>query len=196
LHRLIRLHLASGALDTVSTDTVDVYEPAAAPVGHAVVLRTLSRVNTRKRLRVVAGDGSNRATLTEAGAWVDTSPAWSVDESFIAFVRVEDGGATHLLRVVADGDSEPTPLTVGGFAVSGPAWHPDGRIVFSREGVITTVRSSGGPVSVLVQGDGFALDPTVSADGRRVVFVSDRTGNFELWSLFDPSGVGPGPYLH
>ncbi|MEO6461522.1 MAG: hypothetical protein ABIP29_00420 [Candidatus Eisenbacteria bacterium] len=195
LHRLIRLHLASGAVDTVSADSVDAYEPAAAPIGDAVALRVLSRVDTRQTLRVLAGDGDDRAILTPAGSWVDMSPAWSADGAWIAFVRLDDAGSTRLMRVAASGEVDATPLSGAGAGLSGPAWHADGRIVFSRAGVISVIASSGGPSAELVRGNGFALAPTISPDGRRLVFATDRSGNFELWQLFDPAGLGRGPYL-
>jgi Tol biopolymer transport system component len=196
LHRLVRLHLASGALDTLSADTVDVYEPAAAPLGDAVAMRILSRVNTLQSLRVVGGDGRDQATLTPAGPWVDTSPAWSADGAWIAFVRVDDAGTARLYRVPAAGDLDAAPVGTGTQGAAGPTWHPDGRIVFSRNGVLSWVSPGGGPVSVLVDEESFAVGPTISADGKRLVFSSDRSGNFELWQLVDPAGIGTRTYLH
>lgn len=196
LHRLVRLHLASGALDTLSADTVDVYEPEAAPSGNAVAMRILSRVNTLQNLRVVAGDGTDQATLTPAGPWVDTSPAWSADGTWIAFVRLDQAGVARLYRVPAAGEIDATVIGIGTEGAAGPTWHPDGRVVFSRNGVLSWVSASGGPVSVLVDEESFAVGPTISADGRRMVFSSDRNGNFELWQLVDPAGIGTSTYLH
>jgi hypothetical protein len=154
----------------------------------------LSRVDTRQTLRVIAGDGSDRATLTAAGTWVDVSPAWSRDGTRLAFVRLEATGATRLLRVDAAGEGDAVPVTGSVAGLSGPSWHPDGRLFVSRAGVISTVPAAGGPLEEFVDGPGFALAPSVSADGRRLVFASDRSGNFELWQLFDPEGLGAGPY--
>ena len=145
LHRLVRLQLASGALDTLSADTVDVYEPQAAPVGDAVAMRILSRVNTLQNLRVVAGDGSDQATLTPAGPWVDSSPAWSADGTWIAFVRLAQDGVPRLYRVPSEGEVDASVVGVGTNGAAGPTWHPDGRIVFSRNGELSWVSASGGP---------------------------------------------------
>ena len=197
LHRLVRLHLASGVVDTISADSIDAYEPAAAPVGNDVALRVLSRTNTRQTLRVLAPDGSDRVTLSPAGAWVDTQPAWSPDGRWIAFARVEDSGATRLLRIVSDGDLDATPVTgTTGTTdgISSPAWMGNDRLVYARGGVLSSISSAGGASTRLVQGDGFALSPTVSPDGTRLVFTTDRSGNFELWQLVDPAGIGTGPY--
>src|SRR5688500_11661349 len=164
LHRLVRLHLASGGVDTLSADSVDVYEPAAAPAGDAVAMRILSRVNTLQNLRVVAGDGADQATLTPAGPWVDTSPAWSADEEWIAFVRLDQAGVARLYRVPAEGKIDATVVGNGTAGAAGPTWHPDGRIVFARNGVLSWVTPPGGAVSVLVDEESFAVGPTISAD--------------------------------
>jgi Tol biopolymer transport system component len=196
LHRLIRLTLASGVVDTVSADTVDAYEPAAAPVGGAVALRTLSRVNTLQSLRVIEANGDDRATLTNAGRWVDTSPAWSPDGAWIAFVRLDDDGLARLMRVPSQGTAEATPVAGATDGASAPGWHPDGRIVFARNGVICAIPATGGSVLPLVQGAGFAQGPRISPDERHLVFVTDRAGNSELWQLVDPAGVRVGPYSY
>ena len=195
LHRLVRLDLAAGVVDPVSADSVDAYEPAAAPAGAAVALRVLSRNDTRQTLRVLdAEGGADVATLTEAGTWVDVSPAWSPDGTRIAFVRLADDGTARVMRVDASGDEAPVALTPATAGISGPAFLPDGRIVVSRTGALVVVPAAGGALTELVHGPGFALAPTVAPDGRRLVFASDRSGNFELWQLVDPAGLGAGPY--
>jgi TolB protein len=196
IHRLIRMSLGSGVVDTVSTDSVDVYEPAASPTGSAVALRNLSRVNRVQSLRVVRGDGEDLATLTAGGAWVDTSPAWSPDGAWIAFVRVEDAGTTRLMRVPASGGGIASFVAGDTNGASGPTWHPDGRIFFARAGVISSIAAAGGTVVPYVQGAGFELEPAISPDGKRLVFTTDRTGNTELWMLVDPNGLGSGPYAY
>lgn len=71
--------------------------------------------------------------------------------------------------------------------LSGVAWAPDGRIVY-------TTRITGTQDLWIVNQDGtenrqltFNLksnfSPAVSPDGRSIVFVSDRTGNVELWKM-------------
>lgn len=193
LHRLVRLHLETGVIDTVSADTVDAYEPAAAPSGNAVALRILSRNDTRQTLRLIAG--GDDTPLTEPGTWVDTWPAWSRDATRIAFVRIADTGATRLYRITSDGDEEPAPLTGELSGLEGPAWDPDGtRLFVSQAGTIGVIDAAGGPIDEFVRDEGFALSPTVSPDRRRLVFATNRAGNFELWQLVDPNGLGAGPY--
>lgn len=196
IHRLIRLAVASGQVDTVSADTIDVYEPTAAPSGSAIALRMLSRVNRLQTLRTLKGDGAALATLTDAGSWVDTSPAWSKELAWIAFVRIDATGASRLMRVPAAGDLAASFVLGETNGASGPAWHPDGRILFAKAGVISSVAAAGGTVRPYVKGEGFDLEPAISPDGRSLVFTTDRTGNTELWMLVDPAGLGVGPYSY
>lgn len=78
--------------------------------------------------------------------------------------------------------------------LSGIAWSPDGRIVY-------TTRITGTQDLWIVNQDGSQnqqltfdvrsnFSPTVSPDGRFIVFASDRTGNVELWRM-DLDGNNP-----
>ena len=59
---------------------------------------------------------------------------------------------------------------------------PDGEtIVFELLGDLYALRSSGGEARPVTQGLPFDSQPAVSPDGARIVFVSDRSGNDNLW---------------
>ena len=195
IHRLMRVSLESGVLDTLSADSVDAYEPAASTTSSAIALRQLSRVSRLQTLRVVGLDGGTLEVLTGAGTYVDTTPAWSPNGASIAFVRIEATGIERLMLVPADGSRAANPLTAAGDVVADPAWAGGGRIVYARAGTITWIEPGGLP-HVLIDGEGFELAPTVSPDGTRLVFTTNRTGNRELWMLVDPAGIGDGPYRY
>jgi len=196
IHRLMRVAVATGALDTLSADSVDAYDPAASPASAAIALRQLSRVSRLQTLRVVDGSGTTVEVLAEAGTYVDTSPAWSKDGASIAFVRLDTSGAGRLMIVPANGSRAAGPLNAAGDVVADPAWAPGGRIVYARAGTISWIEPGGAAPHVLVEGDGFELSPVLSPDGTRLVFTTDRTGNRELWMLVDPNGIGDGPYRY
>jgi Tol biopolymer transport system component len=70
---------------------------------------------------------------------------------------------------------------------------PDGRwVYFDLLGHIYRVSSSGGTAECLTQGSGVALNfqPRVSPDGRTIAFISDRTGQNNLW-IMDADGGHP-----
>ncbi|HEX6051826.1 MAG TPA: amidohydrolase, partial [Gemmatimonadaceae bacterium] len=65
---------------------------------------------------------------------------------------------------------------------------PDGRtIVFDLLGDLYTVPMTGGTAKRITSGSGFDGQPRFSPDGRSIVFVSDRSGSENLYTV-DPEG--------
>jgi len=59
---------------------------------------------------------------------------------------------------------------------------PDGaRILFDMLGDLYAMPAAGGRATPLSRGMGFDTQPAVSPDGKRIVFVSDRSGADNLW---------------
>jgi Tol biopolymer transport system component len=70
---------------------------------------------------------------------------------------------------------------------------PDGRwIIFDLLGHIYRMPAGGGAAECLTQGSGVALNvqPRLSPDGRQIVFVSDRSGQLNVW-VMDADGGRP-----
>ena len=68
---------------------------------------------------------------------------------------------------------------------SGVKWMADGKIAYTAEGgennTIWTMNASGGEQKQLIPSEGNNLLPSVSADGRFVVYQSNRGGNYAVW---------------
>ena len=61
---------------------------------------------------------------------------------------------------------------------------PDGRtLVFDLLGDLYTMPIEGGQATPLTQGMAFDGQPRFSPDGRRIVFVSDRDGGWNVWTM-------------
>lgn len=56
-------------------------------------------------------------------------------------------------------------------------------IVFDLLGDIYTMPIAGGKATPLTRGMGFDAQPRFSPDGKKVVFVSDRSGGYNLWTI-------------
>jgi imidazolonepropionase-like amidohydrolase/Tol biopolymer transport system component len=68
---------------------------------------------------------------------------------------------------------------------------PDGStLVFDILGDIYTMPIGGGVATRILGGQAFEMQPRFSPDGSRIAFISDRNGNFNIWTV-DPNGGSP-----
>ena len=95
------------------------------------------------------------------------------------------------------GDALPlTPGRVLRFEESEGTWvsldiSPDGKtIVFELLGDLYEMDSRGGTARCIACGLPFDSQPTYSPDGKRLAFISDRSGNENLW-IANPDGSSP-----
>ena len=122
------------------------------------------------------------------------SPAYSPDGSVIVFVFQRDG--TQNLATVDVSGSNYRQLThfSSGEQVYNPRWSPDGqRIVFGwsmKDGQdVAVISCDGTDLRYLNQGDDDSRHPTFSPDGTNLLFASDRTGIFNVYSMDLESGT-------
>jgi Tol biopolymer transport system component/predicted Ser/Thr protein kinase len=116
----------------------------------------------------------------------DEGAEFSPDGSRIAFISGRSG-RHEIWLARADGSEAAQLTTIGG--VDHVNWAPDGTwLVFSRReaaalGAVYTIPSSGGAPRRLTDGAANDLRPSVSRDGARVYFSSDRTGRREGYRM-------------
>lgn len=140
-------------------------------------------------------DGRNERRLTRRAPglhWPASSPAWSPDGKTIAF-----SGTRDVLTVPATG-GKVRNLTRSRESWRGnftPSYSPDGRtIAFSRStdafnNDIFLMSADGKNLRRLTRSQGThdtlgeEHGPSWSPDGRTIVFVSNRTGRFELYAI-------------
>ena len=140
-------------------------------------------------------EGNNLMRLTE-NDMAEASSSWSPDGSKIAFDAYLDGpfGSTHIFVMDADGERVRNLTRNKGLSLSrNPTWSPDGsRIAFDSRrdnGDIYEMTANGKRLSRLTEGKGNNWSPSYSSDGTRIVFVSDRDGNYDIY-IMDTNGRG------
>jgi Tol biopolymer transport system component len=158
-------------------------EPAWSPDGGSIAFSSTRDVTSH--LYVMSADGKDVKRLTATGQ-ADRHPTWSPDGKKIAYVHGFPG-----LITIMNADGTGRRSIVGGQAeLTDPAWSPDGSwIAYAR-------REPGSPVRELwlIHPDGSGLHqlthlgaisywPTWSPDGKHVAFTSDRSGNYDLYSI-------------
>jgi imidazolonepropionase-like amidohydrolase/Tol biopolymer transport system component len=105
-------------------------------------------------------------------------------------------GATLVSALEAQAPATPVPNTLSlrparthRFTATEGTWlsldvSPDGRtIVFDLLGDLYSMPAAGGKATRLTSGMAYDVQPRISPDGKRVVFVSDRSGGDNLWIL-------------
>lgn len=125
-------------------------------------------------------------------AW-EYSPAWSPDNSLIAYVS-DLGGDEEIWVMDADGGNQ-TQLTDNDTFDTHPAWSPSGKqILFqsNRDGDndLYSMNLDGEDIVQLTDNDDEDIAPLFSPDKSSVAFVSDRDGNNEIY-IMNPDGTLP-----
>ncbi len=158
--------------------------PSWNPEGNRLVFASNREGDRRWRIYVAWADGQDNGASLGFG----TDPAWNPVADQIVFRGCDERGNRCGLWLMDSSGTSRTPLTqVPGDAR--PAWSPDGRFVYfmsaERDGdwEIYRVSVSTGQVTRLTQNQGIDGLPTVSPDGQRVAFLSNRDGRWGLWVL-------------
>ncbi len=125
------------------------------------------------------------------------TPTWTPDGQRVVFASNRDGSAPNLYALPGDGSRlEPERLTTGANGQTGAVWAPTGQLLMFNEASGQTgtdlwiMRATGDrkpePWLQTMFDEGEA---SFSPDGRWVAYVSDQTGDAEVWVRPFP---GPG----
>lgn len=130
-----------------------------------------------------------------------TSPSWSPDGKKLVFVGLQ-GGQSDLYTIDIEGDNLKA-LTRDRYTDRDPVWSPNGnQIAFSTDrGEVTDFRTltfghqqlaifdlTTGKIEEIKDQIGKSISPQWSADGKKIAFISDRTGISNIFILDRTSG--------
>ncbi len=153
------------------------------------------------RIWTFAPDGQQaKPLLTGAQPAVQRDPAWSADGTRIAFAA-DAGQGFDIYVAPASGGAAARVTTMAGDE-RWPSFAPDGRIVFAhRDDAGPTgqwdlfVTTPGGEPERLTDTPANEIQPRVSPDGKRMLFVSDRDSedrDLDIWVMNLAPETAPG----
>src|SRR5438132_983956 len=109
----------------------------------------------------------------------------TADRALIAAVKTELDN--NIWMMPAFDASRATQITQGRNLVGRPAWTPDGKLIYPVKapvgGDLYLVDLIHGSRKQLTGDAGDNVEPSVSPDGRYIVFMSDRTGVPHIWRM-------------
>lgn len=171
---------------THRTDGSSAESPVFTPDGKRLVYGWYDGTADKWSLRSIALDGSNERVMP-----IDGYPEAISPDGKTAAVRINQNGAQRIAiadlasgKVTALKSVEWRQPQIGNFS-------PDGRTIAyslltsqdSQDRDIYTLAVDGSSESRLVAAPGANGRPFFSPDGSRVVFTSDRSGHWDLWSV-------------
>jgi TolB protein len=166
----------------------------APPQGRIVYTCQEYRTRDRDQICIINADGSGGRRLTGDSSRAHNAPNLSPDGRSMVFLSVVDGVYQVFEMNLESGES--WQLTYGTGNTSAPAISPDGRrILFSRvvdghESVWLMDRSGDNQSLLYGSTSGAGWDPVWSPDGSQILFLSERSGRPELYSMqVDGSGL-------
>jgi Tol biopolymer transport system component len=129
-------------------------------------------------------------------------PAWTPDGKNLLVTGVPDDESLSVVRLISLDGSEPRRILEFGEQVAQQTVSPTGRLAFVRrmnDHNIWTVDlpepTQAGRVNRVIASTYADLNPEFSPDGSKIVFVSSRSGNDEIW-VCDRDGGNPVQVTH
>ena len=153
-----------------------------------------------KRLLLVTGqendgdlwsyDLSGRPPIPLALPNDNRSPVWSPDGKQVAFLSLP---MNAVMTLPADGSERtPRPLHVQTY-LAPQVWSAAGELIFTRVAnsgdVVAAPIAATGEVRDVVASDSSEIHPALSPNGHWLAYVSDRSGQREIWVQGYPEGV-------
>lgn len=142
----------------------------------------------------IAGEAASPAHKLTTGNPGVRGISWTRDGKHILFGSHQDGSEWGIWQIDVDGKNL-APLLNGGFDATFPAVSPDGKsFAVEREDRITNLTAVSldkkVPDHLFAPSSRQDYSPVFSPDGKKVVFVSTRSGPMELWlANSDGSGI-------
>jgi Tol biopolymer transport system component len=188
LSQLVMLDRAGKKLATIGAPQEHWPFPELSPDGRYVAV--VGRENEVDDIWILDVERGTKTRLSTSNT-AYSREAWSPDGKSIVYSEGVQPPLELKIRP-ADGSGQPTKLRTGW----DPSYSPDGKyLTFADQDKKTgwdifTLELATNKTTTLVQSNAIELAPRVSPDGRYFVYVSDESGQDELYLKRFPGGVG------
>jgi len=165
-------------------------QPAASWDGTALAFRRWKRDSRGIVAMGISGSsqGTDYRRLTAQAFVEDSMPAWSPDGGSIIFTSRREADRQSRLYITPSGGGQERALEQNFKPIIGvtPSWLKDGRVIYSgcidqACGLIAINPDGAGPTHITDHWSD--SQPAGSPDGSRIVFMSQREGNWEIFSV-------------
>ena len=153
--------------------------PALSPDGRSAAVTYVDRSLGTTDIWLVDIERQSATRLTPKSG-TNYTPIWTPDGKNITYVS--NG---NIMSIRADATTEPEPLYAEHTYDRPLAWTPDGAslIFTSRSGAATDIMilHPDGTADPLLQSSHDERQPKLSPDGKRLAYISDETGRYEVY---------------
>lgn len=168
---------------TASGDFSGETTPRFSPDGKSIAFIRLYN-KSKQDMFIVPASGGEPRQITFDGKTI-TSIAWSPNSEMLYFVSPRDGNKPRLWRVLASG-GEPEIISIEAGRIGNIALSPNGStLAFSaiknRESIHRVRIDESTSQEILISSNS-NLSPRFSRDGSKIVFISNRKGNQDIWT--------------
>jgi Tol biopolymer transport system component len=197
------LDFDSGAIRRITAETFSAFDPAWSPDGERIVFTGYEDPFRAGGLFLVDADGSDLRRITDERFGSVGNPVWSRDSSHIAFTAnlQDDPGSFDVYLIQPDGSElrnitsspglEQTEMPIG--------WLPSGNLLIAqgpstmlggpdepdRSERWIDLSPTGEEIRVVFAGPATSAErrssPSLSPDGRYVIFDTEVEGTFNVW---------------
>jgi TolB protein len=189
MNALYIMKIYGSELKKVFSAEVPLDQPAWSGDGENIAF--IKDMGSRTEIWIVNSKGGNPVQVT-GNDYRDERPVFSPDNKKLLFMSNREG--TYRIYVMNIDGSEVskivTPSNTSSNHLVFPVWSPDGtKIAYSennlqnRKAQIMVLTLADQNLSVLTEQGGRNENPCFSPDGSKIVFQSERDGNFEIYSM-------------
>ncbi|HEX5203074.1 MAG TPA: protein kinase, partial [Actinoplanes sp.] len=156
-----------------------------SPDGTALAADIVANGNNALWIKHLPSGPASRVTF---GDTVNMRPAWSADGRSLVYIGNSGANGGQLMRRRADGTGAPEVLLKSPFSFAQASETRDGKWILARRsfleagaGDIYAVRAGDSTLTPLVTGPASEVEPTVSPDGRWLAYMSNESGQEEVY---------------